>query len=178
MYESILKFWFEDIFPSQWWVKNEEFDKLILDKFLDLHKKAAKFELFEWRKFPRGRLAEIIILDQLSRNIYRNTPKAFENDLLALSLSQDAISNRIDKKLKKEEMLFVYMPFMHSECMAIQKLSIKYFKNLGFKKNLRYAFKHYEVIKKFGRFPHRNIILNRESSFEERKFLMKPGSSF
>ena len=178
MYESILKFWFEDILPSQWWVKNEDFDKLILDKFLNLHKKAVKCELFEWRQSPRGRLGEIIILDQLSRNIYRNTPKAFENDHLALSLSQEAIFNHVEKKLNKEEMLFVYMPFMHSESLAIQKISIKYFQNLSLKKNLEYAYKHYEVIKKFGRFPHRNDILNRRSTFEERKFLMKPGSTF
>ncbi len=178
MHKSIVKFWFKEIKPSQWWKKDEEFDKLIKLRFLKLHNKAKSLELIDWRNTPKGRLAEIIILDQFSRNIYRNTSQAFQNDALALNLSQSAIKNRIERELKEEELLFIYMPFMHSESLRIQKISVKLFETLGLKNNFKYALKHYEVIKKFGRFPHRNNILNRKSTFEEKKFLIKPGSSF
>ena len=93
-------------------------------------------------------------------------------------LSQEAISNKIEQKLNEKELLFLYMPFMHSESLFIQKISVKLIKKLGLKKNLNYTIKHYEVIKKFGKFPHRNFILSSSSTLEEKTFLLNPGSRF
>ncbi len=178
MFNTVLDFWFTEIKPSQWWKKNCNFDKLVKKNFFKLYNKAIGCELYQWRSISRGRLAEIIILDQFSRNIFRNSPKAYQSDSQALSLTQEAVLLKVDENLNVNEKLFLYMPFMHSESLKIQKLSIKYFKNLGLKKNFEYANKHYEVIKKFGRFPHRNKILNRNSSIEEINFLKKTGSRF
>ena len=178
MFQSVLNFWFEEIKPFQWWKKDKKIDKLIKDRFLMLHFQAKSNGLSNWRRTLKGRLAEIIILDQFSRNIFRNTSLAFQNDKLALNLSKEAISHKIEKELKDQELLFIYMPFMHSEKLSMQKLSIKLFKKLGLKNNYCYALKHYKIIKKFGRFPHRNIILDRVSTVEENKFLQQPGSRF
>ena len=178
MYHNVLHFWFKEIKPSKWWLKNKDFDKLIKKKFKQLYESAVKCELYNWRNFSKGRLAEIIILYQFSRNMFRDTPKAFESDSQALCLAQQAISLNIDKELNVYERLFLYMPFMHSESLTIQELSIKYFETLGLRNNLDYAKKHYKVIKRFNRFPHRNKILKRESSVEEINFLKLPGSRF
>ena len=178
MYETVLHFWFREIKPSQWWKKNQNFDNLIKEKFENVYNKAIFCEFYRWRLSSRGRLAEIIILDQFSRNIYRNTSKAFQSDNQALLLAQEAISLKVEMEMNVNEKIFLYMPFMHSESLIIQKLSIKYFKKLGLKNNFDYAKKHYDVIKRFGRFPHRNEFLNRVSSNEEIKFLRNPGSRF
>ena len=178
MYEDVLNFWFNEIKSYQWWKKDKQFDHLIRERFLGVHDKAISGELAKWRNSFRGRLAEIIILDQFSRNIYRNTPLAYKNDKYTLILSQNAIKNGIEKKINDEELLFIYMPFMHSESISKQIVSVDLFKKLGLKKNIKSALRHYDVIQKFGRFPHRNIILNRKSTVEEKEFLSKPGSRF
>ncbi len=178
MYNKILKFWFHEIKPSQWWIKDTKFDNLIKNKFYNYHKKAHLNKLSHWRSSPKGRLAEILILDQFSRNIFRNSPKAFENDSLAFMLSREAINFKIDEQLNNVEKIFLYMPFMHSESIEFQTKSLNLFKKLGLKKNIESAERHFEVIKKFGRFPHRNIILNRISSLKEIEFLKTPGSKF
>ena len=133
--------------------------------------------LFEWRKNPKGRLAEIIVLDQFSRNIYRGLPESFIADPQALTLAQEAVVGDHDE-LDHLEKAFLYMPFMHSESLLIQDQSVRLFENLGNQNNLDYAIKHREVIQRFGRFPHRNSILGRPSSVEETEFLKQPGSSF
>ena len=178
MYNKILKFWFHEIKPSQWWIKDTKFDNLIKNKFYNFHKKAHLNKLSHWRLYPKGRLAEIILLDQFSRHIYRGLPRAYESDILALKLSQEAIENKVDKEMKQIEKLFLYMPFMHSESIEFQTKSLNLFKKLGLKKNIESAERHFEVIKKFGRFPHRNIVLNRISSLKEIEFLKTPGSKF
>lgn len=177
-YQDVLNFWFQEIPPSRWWAKDEEFDELIRRRFGQLHHHAARGELFRWRSDPKGRLAEIIVLDQFSRNIYRDTPAAFAQDSLALVLAQEAISNGADKLLTLDERSFMYMPYMHSESLAIHQVAAELFNQEGMKDNLDFELKHKVIIEKFGRFPHRNSILGRVSTAEELEFLQQPNSSF
>lgn len=178
MYQEVLKFWFQEIDQSLWWLKDDNFDQLIIQKFSHIHQKAICCELFEWRKVPEGRLAEIIILDQFSRNMFRNSPLSFAYDSLALALSQEAISVKADKKLNPIQRSFLYLPFMHSESMKIHEIAIDLFEKNGIKSNLDFEIKHKVIIEKFGRYPHRNKILGRISTQEEREFLKQPNSGF
>jgi len=178
MYHEIIQFWFEEIEPSQWWVKDKNFDELIRKRFLEVHSKATRCELFAWRETSSGALAEIIILDQFSRNMFRDSPQSFASDQLALALSQSAIARGIDAELSTEERRFLYMPFMHSESLVIHSVAELLFAKLGIPSALEYEHKHKAIIEKFGRYPHRNKILGRESTPEEVEFLRLPGSSF
>lgn len=178
MYRAILKFWFEEINPSQWWAKDDDFDKLIIARFSEIHAKATCCELFEWRANAKGRLAEIIVLDQFSRNMFRGSPCAFANDPLALALSQEAISANADKALSPTERSFLYMPFMHSESLKIHEVAMNLYKEAGIQNNLDFEVKHKRIIEMFGRYPHRNSILGRQSTEKEVEFLKQPGSGF
>ena len=148
------------------------------DRFSDIHRQACCCELSHWRASPLGRLAEIIVIDQLSRSIYRNSSAAFANDSLALALSQEAISRGVDKDMDSDQKLFLYIPHMHSESLAVHDVAMKLFDQPGLEKNLAYEKQHRDIIVKFGRYPHRNDILNRQSTDEEKEFLLQPGSSF
>lgn len=176
MYQQILDFWFEEIEPVKWWTKDEAFDQLLISRFNLVHKQATRCELFEWRKTPQGRLAEIIVLDQFSRNMFRDTPLAFAHDSLALALAQEAISVGADKELTLQECGFLYMPFMHSESLAIHEIAVELFKDNP--NQLDFELKHKVIIERFGRYPHRNEILGRQSTEEELAFLNEPNSSF
>jgi len=178
MYQDVIDFWFKEIEPSQWWVKDDEFDQLIKRRFTDIHEKATKCELFEWRKCPAGRLAEIIVLDQFSRNMFRNTPMAFRQDQVALVLSQEAISLGVDKQLDTKERGFVYLPLMHSESITIHQIAEGIYRQHGDPSSLEFELKHKKIIERFGRYPHRNEILGRDSTAEEVEYLKQPGSSF
>lgn len=178
MHREVLKYWFEEIEESKWWVKDLEFDNQISIKFLKVHEMAAKCELFEWRNSAAGRLAEIIVLDQFSRNMFRDSPLAFANDPLALALSQEAISLGADKELDARRRSFMYLPFMHSESPKIHEIAVKLYAENGIQSNLDFEIKHKQIIDRFGRYPHRNEILGRESTREEVAFLQEPGSSF
>lgn len=178
MYHEVIKFWFEEIEPSQWWVKDKNFDELIRKRFLEVHGKAIRCELFAWRETSLGALAEIIVLDQFSRNMFRDSPQSFASDQLALALSQSAIARGIDAELSTEERRFLYMPFMHSESLIIHSVAESLFSKLGIPSSLEYEHKHKAIIEKFGRYPHRNKILGRASTPEEVDFLRLPGSSF
>ena len=118
-WKEIIKFWFEEIEPAKHWVKDVEFDELIRTRFGTVHAAAIKGELFHWRKDPNGRLAEIIVLDQFSRNMYRDKPESFAYDSMALVLSQEAIAAGADKEVNPDHVSFMYMPFMHSESAVI-----------------------------------------------------------
>lgn len=178
MYQDILKFWFEETEPAQWWKKDENLDRIIIERFSELHRRAARCELFEWRKDARGRLAEIIVLDQFSRNMFRDSPLSFAHDALALALSQEAVSAGADKALNPVERSFLYMPFMHSESMKIHEVAVELFRRNGLEGNFDYELKHKAIIERFGRYPHRNAILGRESTQDEIEFLKQPGSGF
>ena len=178
MYEEILKFWFEEIAQSQWWVKDDAFDQQIRVRFSDVHAKAARCELFDWRGTARGRLAEIIVLDQFSRNMFRDSPRAFAQDAMALTLSQEAVSLGIDKLLEPVERGFLYLPFMHSESLVIHEVAEALYRRHGVQSSLDFEIRHKRIIEKFGRYPHRNNSLGRISTPEEMAFLEQPGSSF
>jgi len=177
-FTEILRFWFEETEPKMWWVSDPEFDDRIRDRFSALHQQAAQCELFAWRETSKGRLAEIIVLDQFSRNIYRNTPSAFVQDPVALVLAQQAIAVNADKALSAVERSFLYLPFMHSESRLIHEMAEKLYRDNGFQGNYEFELKHKAIIDRFGRYPHRNAILGRTSSAEEIEFLKQPGSSF
>ncbi|WP_260261091.1 DUF924 family protein [Vibrio intestinalis] len=178
MPQQVLDFWFKELESKDWFVASDDIDALITQRFTPLLQQAAAAELFTWRSSAKGRLAEIIVLDQFSRNVYRNSAKAFSQDPLALALAQEAIALGLDKSLSAIEKSFLYMPFMHSESALIHQQAVVLFNQPGLEHNYDFELKHKAIIDRFGRYPHRNQILGRESSAEEIEFLTQPGSSF
>ena len=176
--ETLLDFWFNELERKQWYVQDSEVDHLIIERFLPVHSQAASGELYDWRSTIDGRLAEIIILDQFSRNIFRDKPEAFATDALALILSQEAISTPEKDALPNERRAFLYMPFMHSESKAIHEIALQLFSEPGVEGNLDFELRHKTIIDRFGRYPHRNKVLGRSSTPEEIEFLKEEGSSF
>ena len=176
--QDVLDFWFNPSTKPFWFTKSDDFDQQLHQKFADLYQKACLAELWPWRKTAEGRLAEIILLDQFSRNLYRNQPAAFAQDAMALALSQEAIGLELDQQLNVEQRAFLYMPFMHSESQFIHTLALNLFEKLNNPINLDFEKRHKEIIDRFGRYPHRNDILDREFTDEEEAFLQQPNSSF
>lgn len=176
--QQVIEFWFGELDSKDWWRKSAELDALIAARFGDLLKQAAACELWAWRQTPSGRLAEIVVLDQFSRNIHRDQPGSFAQDPLALALAQEAVACGADQQLEARQRAFVYMPYMHSESLAVHQQALALFNDpaLGF--NLDFERKHLAIIERFGRYPHRNAILGRASTEQERAFLDEPGSSF
>jgi uncharacterized protein (DUF924 family) len=177
-YQTIIEFWFHDTVPRQWFTRDPAFDRLIESRFQKVHAAAGKGELNDWRDTSEGRLAEIIVLDQFSRNIFRDTPLAFAFDALALVLAQEAIRAEAHLGLMPQQKAFLYMPFMHSESHLIHQRAVALFSEPGLEKNLDFEMQHKAIIDRFGRYPHRNVILNRPSTQEEVEFLNQPNSSF
>jgi len=178
MYSQIINFWFEEIDSAMWWKKDDGFDALLVERFADVHARACCCELFDWRVEPLGRLAEIMVLDQFSRNMFRDSAQAFAHDALSLVLAQQAVAVGADQSLSPVQRSFLYMPFMHSESLLIHEVAVELFRANGIENNLEFEFKHKRIIEEFGRYPHRNELLGRESTAEEIEFLTKPGSSF
>ncbi len=178
MFQRVLQFWFDQSEPSQWFKADPVFDLTVQERFEALLHKAKRGELFDWRKSAQGRLAEIIVLDQFSRNIYRDSAQAYAADALALVLAQEAVALGCDEALPPEQRAFLYMPYMHSESKLIHQHAMVLFSAPGLENNLAYEQKHKVVIDRFGRYPHRNKVLGRESSSEELDFLTEPDSSF
>ncbi|ABZ77971.1 protein of unknown function DUF924 [Shewanella halifaxensis HAW-EB4] len=176
--DMIIHFWFEEIEPKQWWIKDNEFDALIKQRYAGLLATAVQGELYHWRATPEGRLAEIIVLDQFSRNIYRDTPQSFAADPIALVLAQEAVALNTDSKLKTKQVPFLFMPYMHSESSVVHEVALRLFGREAAQDNLDFELRHKAIIDQFGRYPHRNAILSRESTPEEIAFLQQPGSSF
>ena len=174
----VIKFWFEELTTKDWWRKDPELDRSIGDKFSDTLLQAKQSELFQWREFPMGCLAEIIVLDQFSRNIFRDTKDAFAQDSLALILAQEVVRRGIDKDIPDSRKSFLYMPYMHSESKIIHEQAVELFSQPAMSGTLDFEMKHKAIIDKFGRYPHRNKILGRISTPEEVEFLGQPGSSF
>lgn len=177
--DDVLTFWFQAIQPKQWWVAEPEFDALLRERFLDLLHRAAAGELFSWRRTAAGRLAEILVLDQFSRNIHRHTPQAFAQDAMALVLSQEAVAaGALAELTDPMERAFLLMPYMHSESRLIHAQAEPLFEAHTPANNLDFERRHRTIIDRFGRYPHRNQILGRSSTEEEIEFLKQPGSSF
>ncbi len=178
MVEKILHFWFEEITPNQWYEKNKDIDNRIRAQFLSTHEQAARGETAGWRSTPQGRLAEIIVLDQFSRNMFRDHSQAFAFDALALELAQEVVRVGDDQKLSATQRQFIYLPYMHSEDPRIHEKALVLFNQPGLEENLEYEHHHKKIIDRFGRYPHRNQILGRVSTPEEIEFLKEKFSSF
>jgi uncharacterized protein (DUF924 family) len=175
---DVIQFWFEDIEPKQRFIKDLEFDELLRVKFGEAHHLAAQGLLYAWREHPLDALAEILVLDQFSRNMFRDSERAFATDTLALVLAQEAIRKKFDKELDNTKKSFLYMPFMHSESKEIHDIALFLFDQPGLEDSYNFELKHKVIIDRFGRYPHRNELLGRESTAEELEFLSQPGSSF
>lgn len=178
MHEQVLAFWFEEIEPRQWWVADPAFDAQVRERFLPTLEAASRGELYAWRTTPAGRVAEVIVLDQFSRNLYRSTPQAFAQDPMALALAQEAVALGVLDELSPMQRTFLLMPYMHSESVLIHVQAERLFKAWAPPDNYRYELQHKAIVDRFGRYPHRNAILGRVSSAEEIAFLKLPGSSF
>ncbi|MGS2743251.1 DUF924 family protein [Halomonas sp. LS-001] len=176
--QAVLKFWFDELTPPQWFKKDPDMDQQIAARFGAIHAQAAACECYEWRRTAQGRLAEIIVLDQFSRNIYRDDARAFASDGVALVLAQEAVAEGADQTLSVTECSFLYMPFMHSESAKIHAIAMQLFNQLGLENNLNVEIRHKAIIDRFGRYPHRNAALKRASTPEEVDFLTQPGSAF
>lgn len=177
-YTDVIGFWFDEIQSKMWWANDRSFDSLIAERFGATHRAAVRGELYEWRTVPAGRLAEIIVLDQFSRNLHRGTAAAFSADPMALALAQEAVAGSHDQALPKTRRLFFYMPYTHSESPLIHLEAVRLFTALGLKENYEFELRHKAIVDRFGRYPHRNALLGRESTPEETQFLQEPGSSF
>lgn len=177
MFQEILAFWLHEIDANQWRTYDPAFDALLRKRFLGCLQQAAAGELFAWRKSPAGRLAEVIVLDQFSRNIYRGTPLAFAQDAMALALAQEALAAGAMAGFDEEERGFLLMPYMHSESRVIHAQAEALFQHHA-PSRYEAELRHKAIVDRFGRYPHRNGILGRVSTEEEIEFLKLPGSSF
>ncbi|MBC7956254.1 MAG: DUF924 domain-containing protein [Cytophagales bacterium] len=184
---DVLRFWFGDAPPfvtrPEWFRKSDAFDHEIAQRFGPLIEQALRGELMAWRDDAETTLARIIVLDQFTRNVFRNTPRAFAGDPLALADTRALLAAGQDDSLHRLQRLFIYLPLEHAEDLAMQDESLRRFSRLATaspdgKGLLDYAQRHYDIIARFGRFPHRNAILGRASTPEELLFLSQPGSSF
>ncbi len=176
--QEVLQFWFVETPPRMWWVADPVFDVTVGARFSALHQAATAGELFGWRREAEGRLAEIIVLDQFSRNLCRGTPRAFASDTMALVLAQEAVAAGCDLALAPQQRAFLYMPYMHSESRLVHEHAERLFAALGLPENHSSALRHKAIIDRFGRYPHRNAALGRVSTPEELAFLQQPGSGF
>lgn len=176
--QDILHFWFQELTPEMHFSKSAELDQNIRNRFLEIHTQILEGRATEWRKTPEGRLAEIIVLDQFSRNMFRDTALAFACDALALESAKMAVKTGEDQKLTLEQRKFLYMPFMHSESREDHQQAVKLYSQKGLETHLQFELKHKEIIDRFGRYPHRNEVLKRTSTKEELEFLKNEDSSF
>lgn len=172
--EEILSYWFDTLKPKQWYEKSAALDSEISTRFESTLWAVVAGETDSWRDTAAGRLAEIIVLDQFSRNIFRDSPEAFAQDSLALALAQEAVRAGADQVLNDQQRPFIYMPYMHSESLQVHDQAMILFADTA---NLSFEVRHREIIEKFGRYPHRNKTLNRESSPAELEW-MKSNSGF
>lgn len=174
--EEVLEFWFGRE-RKAWFAKDPAFDAEIRARFLPLYERAAAGGLASWMQEPRSCLALVIVTDQFPRNMFRNSARAFAADALAREAARTIVERGWDRGFSVDERTFAYLPFEHSESLEDQQRSCELMQPLG-EELYRYAERHREIIERFGRFPHRNAALGRESTAEELDFLGQPGSSF
>ena len=178
LHRSVLAFWFQEINPKSWFAANQDFDHLVLERFGELLTSAVAGECFRWRESPAGRLAEIIVLDQFSRNIYRETSRAFSQDPMALALAQEAVTQDVLAALSPIERSFMLMPYMHSESKLVHEEAERLFRENAPDDNYKFELRHKAIVDRFGRYPHRNELLSRKSTQLELEFLKQSNSSF
>jgi len=177
-YEEVIEFWFGRTGPQAWWTPDPAFDEQIRRRFSALHARATRGELYAWRAARPGRLAEIIVLDQFSRNLFRDSPRAFAQDLAALTLAQEAVAAGAHFALEPVQRVFLLLPYMHSESREIHLAAERLFREFTPGVNHDFELRHKAIVDRFGRYPHRNGILGRDSTPEEIEFLKQPGSAF
>jgi uncharacterized protein (DUF924 family) len=175
---DVLTFWFAETRPDQWFKKDPAFDAGIRERFLALHEDLARREAQDLVADVHTALAAVIVLDQFSRNMFRDTPRAFAADPQARAVAEAAIGRGLDRGLTKDERVFLYLPFEHAEDRAVQARSVALVASLGDPELTKWAEAHHAIIERFGRFPHRNNVLGRASTVDEAEFLKQPGSSF
>lgn len=175
--QQILSFWFEETTPSQWFQKSDEFDREISDRFLTDYNLGKEGVYEGWKEEPKGCLALCILLDQFPRNMFRDTPQAFQTDHKSLLIAKHAVSKGYDKLLSAKKRRFIYLPYEHSENLNDQKTCVELFEDIKDEdpQGYDYAVRHLKVIEEFGRFPHRNKILGRDSTEEEQEYLKNGG---
>lgn len=169
--EDVLNFWFVEHGADDWYSGDPEFDARCAARLSDIHARAVRSELWQWRRTVEGRVAEIILLDQLSRQLNRGDARAYASDTMALALAQEVVLQGMDADLPVEMKLFVYMPYQHAESLPVQEESVRLFEALGADEYLPYAIEHRDVIAQFGRFPKRNAVLGRQSTPEELAYI-------
>jgi uncharacterized protein (DUF924 family) len=168
--DQVISFWFDDHNSEDWFGAKAEFDAKVSESFRLLLPKVAHGEAWAWRETADGRVAEIIVLDQFSRQLHRGSPLAFANDAMALALAQEAVSQGFDQKLPLPKRMFLYMPYMHAESIIIQNEGVKLFAQFG-PEQLKFMNEHAETIARFGRFPMRNAALGRENTPDELAYI-------
>ena len=176
--QAVLDFWFDEGNQAFWFAKDSGFDARIREQFYGVWQQAVYSELDGWRETLRGRLAEIIVLDQFSRNLWRDSALAFAQDNMAVALAQEAVRQAGFAEMLPAERHFMLMPLMHSESRKIHEAAERLFARYTTPYALDFELKHKVIIDRFGRYPHRNEVLGRESTAEEVAFLLEPGSSF
>ena len=174
---EVLHFWFEELGQADWFAKSEHIDARISESFLSLHERLAAEDGIDGT-MPRQLLAAVIVLDQFSRNLFRDTPRAYAADSIARRLARSAIAQGFDDAMTAQERLFLYLPFEHSEDRADQALAVQLIARVNNPDWTRDALAHKAIIDRFGRFPHRNAILNRDSSADEIALLKRPEGWF
>ncbi len=175
---KVIEFWFKHLSPRDWWRKSEQLDQDISREFMQIHKQVNAGETHAWRRTDDGRLAEIIVLDQFSRNMFRHLPAAFASDQRALTLCRDAVETGVLGRIDAVRAGFLLMPYMHSESLSVHDQGLPLFEKYCDEGTIKFERKHRDIIAQFGRYPHRNEILGRHSTAEELQFLGQPGSSF
>ena len=168
---DILEFWFSTPMNQHWFSSTESIDQQIRDQFEALWKSAANGELDEWKSTPEGCLALCIVLDQFPLNMYREDGRRYSTEQMAVEVCLYAVMKSFDQQLTDTQKAFLYMPLMHSESIEHQDTSVALFDAAGLEENLKFAEHHREIVQRFGRFPHRNQALGRESTQEEIEWL-------
>jgi uncharacterized protein (DUF924 family) len=170
--DEVLAFW-RDAGPEKWFAKDETFDQACRDRFMPTYEAAARGDLNEWELTPEGALAVILLLDQFPRNMFRGQRETYKTDPVALMVADRAIERGFDHKVEPEFRRFFYLPFMHSESLRHQERSVTLNEALGEEDSIHWARHHHDIIARFGRFPHRNALLGRETTPEEEAFLQE-----
>ncbi len=173
-YKNIVDFWFNESTRKHWFNSTPEFDCFIVNNYRHLWEQAACGSLDNWQSTHIGSLSLVIILDQFPLHMFRGTAKSFSTESNAITVARNAIMKDFDQLLNTIQLPFLYMPLMHSENLDDQNYSVHLFEQAGLESNLRFAKHHQNIIKTYGRFPHRNKILNRTSSTEELNYLSSP----
>jgi uncharacterized protein (DUF924 family) len=175
---DVIRFWFDELTVDDWFGGSKELDARIAEEFSSTHAAVAAGETFAWRKTAEGRLAEVIVLDQFSRQLYRGSAKAFAFDGMALVLSQEAVAQHADEQLVGPKRTFLYMPYMHSESLVVHEEGLRLFTAVGDENALKFERMHMDVLRRFGRYPRRNEVLGRTSTPQELEYMKSANAPF